>query len=75
MFEVKSSSGLVAQLIAGVALVVLVLPTITKSLSRGHLDLNGMVLDVAESCLEAVTQRDWNFGDEDRVDGSWENAE
>lgn len=75
MFEVKSSNGFWSYLIGGIAIVVLVLPSLTKALSRGHLDLNGVVLDVAETSLEAVTQKDWNFGDPNRVDDAWENAE
>lgn len=75
MFEVKSGSGLFAQLITGIAVVVIVLPVITKGLTRGHIDLNGIVLDLAETSLEAITQRDWNFGDPSRQDTNWENAQ
>ena len=75
MFEVKSGNGLFSQLIMGIAIVVVVLPVITKGLTRGHIDLNGIVLDLAETSLEAITQRDWNFGDEKRIDENWENAE
>jgi hypothetical protein len=75
MFEVKSGNGLFSQLIAGIAVVVIVLPVVTKGLTRGHINLNGIVLDLAETALEAITQRDWNFGDVERVDESWENAE
>lgn len=75
MFDIKSSNGFLTQLVIGITLCVLVLPAVTKSLSRGHLDLNGLALDVAETTLEAITQRDWNFGDADRVDDAWKNAE
>ena len=75
MFDIKSSNGFLTQLVIGITLCVLVLPATTKALSRGHLDLNGLALDVAETTLEAITQRDWNFGDADRVDDAWENAD
>lgn len=75
MFDIKSSNGFLTQLIIGITLCVLVLPAVTKALSRGHLDLNGLALDVAETTLEAITQRDWNFGDADRVDDAWSNPE
>ena len=75
MFEVKSGNGLFSQLITGIAVVVVVLPVITKGLTRGHINLNGIVLDLAETSLEAITQRDWNFGDAERIDENWENAE
>lgn len=75
MFEVKSGGGLFAQLVTGIAVVVIVLPVVTKGLTRGHIDLNGIVLDLAETSLEAITQRDWNFGDPKRIDQNWENAE
>jgi hypothetical protein len=47
------------------------IPAIVKSLSRDNINLNGLTLDVAETILEAVTQRDWNFGDERRQDANW----
>ena len=75
MFDIKSSNGFLTQLVIGITLCVLVLPAMTKALSRGHLDLNGLALDVAETTLEAITQRDWNFGDAARRDTNWENAE
>lgn len=75
MFDIKSSNGFLTQLVIGITLCVLVLPAITKALSRGHLDLNGVALDVAETTLEAITQRDWNFGDPKRQDEAWEVAE
>jgi hypothetical protein len=53
----------------------LLIPATTKSLSRGNINLNGLVLDMAETVLETVTQRDWNFGDQSRTDANWEKPE
>jgi hypothetical protein len=55
-------------LLVGIAFVVVVFPFITKALQNGHLDLNGLTLDLTESTLEAITRRDWNFGDPTRQD-------
>jgi hypothetical protein len=63
------------QVIAGLAVVMILIPGITKALGRDHVNLNGLVLDFAEVVLEAVTQRDWNFGDPARVDSNWEAPE
>jgi hypothetical protein len=49
--------------------------SVVKSLSRCNINLNGLTLDVAETVLETITQRDWNFGDESRVDSNWEGPD
>lgn len=59
------------QILAGLVVVMIFIPAIVKSLSRDNINLNGLTLDVAETILEAVTQRDWNFGDPSRKDSNW----
>ena len=72
---IPTQQNFFGQLIAGLAIVMLLIPGITKSLGRDHINLNGLVLDFAEVVLEAVTQRDWNFGDPERVDDHWNSPE
>ncbi|MGB3496517.1 MAG: hypothetical protein WBA57_27565 [Elainellaceae cyanobacterium] len=43
-------------LVVGIVMVVIVLPTLEKTLSRRHLDLNGVVTDFIESTREAVSR-------------------
>jgi len=59
------------QIVGGLVLVMIFIPTIVKSLSRDNVDLNGVTLDFAETVLETLTQRDWNFGDPARTDSNW----
>jgi len=63
------------QLIGGLVIVMLIIPATVKSLSRGNINLNGLVLDLSETVLETITQRDWNFGDETRRDANWEGPQ
>ena len=55
----KSNLNIIELIIIGVAVVVIVLPTAEKSLTRRHIDLNGLVTDFIESAREAV-QRNVN---------------
>jgi hypothetical protein len=67
-----TSNNFFGQLVGGLVIIMLLIPSVVKSLSRGNINLNGLTLDVAETVLETITQRDWNFGDESRVDSNWE---
>jgi hypothetical protein len=62
-------------LLTGLALVIIVIPFSTKALQNENINLNGLVLDFAEVVLETITRRDVNFGDENRVDRTWENPQ
>jgi len=66
-----TNNNFFGQIIGGLVIVMIAIPAIVKSLSRDNINLNGLTLDVAETILEAVTQRDWNFGDESRQDANW----
>lgn len=66
-----SQNSFFGQILAGLVVVMIFIPALVKSLSRDNVDLNGVSLDIAETVLEAVTQRDWNFGDESRKDSNW----
>lgn len=70
-----TNNNFFGQIIGGLVIVMIFIPAIVKSLSRDNINLNGLTLDVAETILEAVTQRDWNFGDETRTDTNWETPE
>jgi hypothetical protein len=70
-----TQNGFFGQLIGGLVIVMLVIPATVKSLSRGNINLNGLTLDLAETVLETVTQRDWNFGDPSRTDSNWEGPQ
>lgn len=67
-----SQNSFFGQILTGLVVVMIMIPAIVKSLSRDNINLNGLTLDVAETILEAVTQRDWNFGDPARKDNHWE---
>lgn len=67
-----TNNNFFGQLVGGLVIIMLLIPSVVKSLSRGNINLNGLTLDVAETVLETITQRDWNFGDENRVDSNWE---
>ncbi|PSN13964.1 hypothetical protein C7293_13810 [filamentous cyanobacterium CCT1] len=60
-------------LLTGLTVVIIFIPFSTKALQNNNINLNGLVLDFAEVVLETVTRRDVNFGDENRIDRSWEN--
>jgi len=62
------SNNLFGQIIVGTAVVILIVPWGIKSMSRRHVDLNGIALDFAETVMETVTRKDINFGDMDRRD-------
>jgi hypothetical protein len=66
-----TNNNFFGQIVGGLVIVMIAIPAIVKSLSRDNINLNGITLDVAETILEAVTQRDWNFGDETRQDANW----
>jgi hypothetical protein len=66
-----TNNNFFGQIVGGLVIVMIAIPAIVKSLSRDNINLNGLTLDVAETILEAVTQRDWNFGDETRQDVNW----
>ena len=66
-----TNTNFFGQIVGGLVIVMIAIPAIVKSLSRDNINLNGLTLDVAETILEAVTQRDWNFGDETRQDANW----
>lgn len=66
-----TNNNFFGQIIGGLVIVMIAIPALVKSLSRDNVNLNGLTLDVAETILEAVTQRDWNFGDESRTDSNW----
>jgi hypothetical protein len=66
-----TNNNFFGQIVGGLVIVMIAIPAIVKSLSRDNINLNGLTLDVAETILEAVTQRDWNFGDETRQDANW----
>ena len=70
-----TQNGFFGQIVGGLVIVMIAIPAVVKSLSRDNINLNGLTLDVAETILEAVTQRDWNFGDPSRTDGNWEGPE
>jgi len=70
-----TQNNFIGQLLTGLVVVMLLIPATTKSLSRGNINLNGLVLDRAETVLETVTQRDWNFGDQGRTDANWEKPQ
>lgn len=70
-----TNNNFFGQIVGGLVIVMIAIPALVKSLSRDNVNLNGLTLDVAETILEAVTQRDWNFGDPDRVDDNWESPE
>jgi hypothetical protein len=70
-----TQNGFFGQIVGGLVIVMIAIPAIVKSLSRDNINLNGLTLDVAETILEAVTQRDWNFGDPSRTDGNWGGPE
>lgn len=70
-----SQNSFFGQILMGLVVVMIVIPALVKSLSRDNVNLNGLSLDVAETILEAVTQRDWNFGDPERVDDHWNSPE
>ncbi|MBE9160670.1 hypothetical protein IQ265_28175 [Nodosilinea sp. LEGE 06152] len=70
-----TQNGFFGQIIGGLVIVMIAIPALVKSLSRDNVDLNGVSLDIAETVLEAVTQRDWNFGDASRSDTNWETPE
>lgn len=66
-----TNNNFFGQIVGGLVIVMIAIPAIVKSLSRDNINLNGLTLDVAETILEAVTQRDWNFGDPSRQDANW----
>jgi hypothetical protein len=66
-----TNNNFFGQIVGGLVIVMIFIPAIVKSLSRDNINLNGLTLDVAETILEAVTQRDWNFGDPTRTDSNW----
>ena len=70
-----TNNNFFGQIVGGLVIVMIFIPAIVKSLSRDNINLNGLTLDVAETILEAVTQRDWNFGDPKRTDTNWESPE
>lgn len=70
-----TQSGFFGQIVGGLVIVMIAIPALVKSLSRDNVDLNGVSLDIAETVLEAVTQRDWNFGDPARKDNNWEGPQ
>lgn len=70
-----TQNNFIGQLLTGLVVVMLLIPATVKSLSRGNINLNGLVLDLSETVLETVTQRDWNFGDPARNDVNWEKPE
>lgn len=70
-----TNNNFFGQLIGGLVIIMLLIPSVVKSLSRGNINLNGLTLDVAETVLETITQRDWNFGDENRVDSNWQGPQ
>ncbi len=63
-----NSNNFVGQLIAGVAVVILIIPWTLKSIQRRHVDINGIVLDGIETVMETITRSDWNLGDDSRQD-------
>ena len=70
-----TQNNFIGQLLTGLVVVMLLIPATVKSLSRGNINLNGLVLDLSETVLETVTQRDWNFGDDSRTDTNWEKPQ
>lgn len=70
-----TNNNFFGQVLGGLVIVLLIIPATVKSLSRGNINLNGLTLDVAETVLETITQRDWNFGDENRVDSNWQGPQ
>lgn len=46
---------------AGICVAAVVIPWALKSLSNGHINLNGLVVDGAETIVEIITRHDASF--------------
>lgn len=56
----------IGNLIAGACVVAVCIPWLLTSLSRGHINLNGLALDFAETITEIVTRQETNFSGQDQ---------